>query len=84
MTGKHWIGKDLDGRGRDLTRYYLRHLPESTEKNHERSVKVANVQAEICKWAPPKQQRIAAVVYEAHAYCNLSISAQYFRNHSNR
>jgi len=31
-----------------------------------------------------QRTRSVAVVYEAHAYCNLPISAQYFRNRSNR
>jgi hypothetical protein len=32
MTGEHWIGMDLEGRGRDLTAYYLRIFLEVLRK----------------------------------------------------
>jgi hypothetical protein len=76
MTDERRTGKHLDETGNDLTGVLSRHLPVSTEKNHEHSVNAPDVEAEMCKRAPPKYKRIAQTVHEA------TVFAKYFRNTS--
>jgi hypothetical protein len=48
MTDKRlWFGKVLEGRGRNLIEILSRHLPVWTEKNHEISVRIAGMPADI-------------------------------------